>query len=321
MINTTSNIDLTNHSGKKVIFHEDQDFKKGKMDIKNILIKGKIKKYDAFLFFNPSSKEIILSAIITTLYRRRSYLYDANLKKPLNVVEKIIGYIKGFLINKSSALIVMHKNVDAYKKYYRIKDEKILYVPFKSNCYEIRDSIISEDHGYILSCGASHRDYSCFIEAIRDVSIPVKIVLPNKEKLFTHKTEFQEKNLPENVTVVRHNFSKESWYEILRKAKIVVIPIDKNCIQPAGISVYLEAMSLGKPTVISRGPSTDQIIANEALLVDRGDHQQLQAAIQKLINDEHLLKKISAAGKKYADSLEGVDRLMSDLRNVIVSGQ
>src|SRR5690606_6407492 len=117
--------------------------------------------------------------------------------------------------------------------------------------------------------------------------------------------------------IVRHDFSKASWLEYLRKSSFVVIPIDKDCIQPAGISLYLEAMSIGKPTIISINPSTDGLIDDQAVLVNRGDVAQLRAAIESLMKDSELRENLSKKGKDYALSLGGIERLTSNLKEII----
>lgn len=311
------NSNLTKYSDEFVTFSIEDCIKKGSLKIVSAMRKMKNEDIDALLLFNPGIKEIVLCVLARTVLRKKVFFFDANLKKPKTPIERIVFLTKGFMINQCNKFIVMHKDLSEYYRYYAIDKSKVEYVPFKSNCYEIRDTIEIEDGGYILSCGASHRDYDTLIKAVRETDIKVIIVLPNQAGAALHKSRLSEGDIPENVEIIRHDFSRNSWYDFLRKASIVVIPIDSDCIQPAGISVYLEAMSLGKPTIISKGPSTNGLIQDEAILVDRENPDQLKEAIESLERNRELRNFISEKGKEYALSLEGIDRLTRDLKKII----
>lgn len=214
---------------------------------------------------------------------------------------------------------MVHKDISLYKRYYGIPEAKARYIPFKANNYEIRDQFVSNDGGYILSCGASYRDYGCLISAAKKVALPIIILLPKADIAALHNTYVDIRDLPNNVSVIIHDMNKFSWNKYIANAKMIVIPIRKDCIQPAGISAYLECMMLGKPVIISRGPSTNQIVHdNMAMLYDPGDSEALAQCINRLIDDRMLCSKLAENGKNYALSLEGEMRLVKDIeRNVI----
>jgi len=319
MIKVISNVDLKNHSDENISFIYESFIDKKSFDLPLNIKYMKKNKIDAAIFFNPSFKEILFCFFSKFFLGKKSYLFDATLKKPRNLKQKLLCKAKGFLMNCCNKFIVVHKNLSDYYRYYGLDRNKTTYIPFKSNCFEILDNIISTDEGYLLSCGGSHRDYDTLIKAIRGINTKVIIVLPQENEASIHRTKLTTAHIPENVQIIRHNFSRESWYEYLRKSTAVVIPIETECIQPAGISVYLEAMSIGKPTIISQGPSTDDLIVDQALLVPRGDHEALRHAIEKLISDKQLQKELSEKGKSYALSLGGISRLINDIKGIIIS--
>jgi glycosyltransferase involved in cell wall biosynthesis len=317
MIKVLCNSNLTNYSDNDIIFLANNCANKGSLKISKIIKLIKKDKIDALLLFNPGIREILLCFIARKFIKIKVFLFDATLKKPRNFLESPILLLKGVMINSCNKFIAVHKDLTEYYKYYSINKNKVVYVPFKSNCYEIIDSIKVEDDGYILSCGASHRDYDTLIKAAQDIDKEVIIVLPHQVDALHHKSKLNSNSIPNNVRIVRHDFSRNSWYEYLRKASIVVVPIDSDCIQPAGISVYLEAMSIGKPTIVSRGPSTNGLIHDQAILVDRGDSNQLKDAILSLTENKNLRDEISQKGKEYALSLGGIERLINDLKKII----
>src|SRR5690606_29800672 len=147
---------------------------------------------DALLLFNPGIKEIILCVLTRTTLRKKVFFFDANLKKPKTSTEKVISQIKGRLINTCNRFIAMHKDLSDYYRYYSNDRSKGEYVSFKTNCYEVNDTIEIEAGGYILSCGASHRDYDTLIDATRETNRKVLIVLPNQAGAILHSSKLSE---------------------------------------------------------------------------------------------------------------------------------
>lgn len=101
--------------------------------------------------------------------------------------------------------------------------------------------------GYVLAVGSDgRRDYETLCAAAGDLALPVKIV--------TRKP--LPEILPPNVTVV-----KGSWHrpavddvelrELYRNAACVIVPL-KETLQPSGQSVTLQAMSCGRPVILTR---------------------------------------------------------------------
>ncbi len=101
--------------------------------------------------------------------------------------------------------------------------------------------------GYILAVGNdARRDYGTLVEAVRELDRPVKI-LTNREL---------PSNLPGNVEHVRGSFHRPAvtdaeLRELYRGAGVVVVPLVES-IQPAGQSVALQAMAMGKTVVMTR---------------------------------------------------------------------
>ena len=133
-----------------------------------------------------------------------------------------------------------------------------------------------------------------------------------------HNADLGESPLPANVEHLETHDGKLGWNRYMAESRVVVIPILPGVIQPAGVSVYLEAMALGKPVVITRGASTEGILDERlAMLVPPGDAPALRAAIVEVWNDESLRRSLGAAAKAYARSLGDHKRLVADLRDVI----
>jgi len=276
----------------------------------------KIRRYDVLLVFNADADAMLVAFLNRFILHSKTKVvfYDLNLHSPDNFKSKLFCMIKKILLSGVDNFLCMHKDMSSYQKYYNITEAKCTYIPFKANNYNILSKFVPKDGIYILSCGASYRDFNTLIEAITELDYPCKIVLPPENAAKSHNTHLEEKNLPKNVEIIRHDFDNNSWNRYIAEARLVVIPIQKRALQPAGISVYLEAMALGKPVIISEGTSTRGIITNnEAEIVPCEDSHSLASAIKKIWEDKEYRECLANNGKKYALSLEGEERLVKDI--------
>lgn len=280
-----------------------------------------LRKYDGLLVFNAGVDVTLIAFLARVLWRHRVsiFFYDTNLQAPRNIRTRIKCLIKAFLFSGVDKFLCMQKDTGGYESFYKIPRGKFVYIPFKANNVNILDKFVVTDGPYVLAAGASRRDYRTFIHAIEILGHPTIIVLPEASIAQFHNTDMDGRNLPQNVTVVRHNFEVNSWNTFLANARVVVVPIQQDAIQPAGISVYLEAMALGKPVVITDGPSTRDILTGEeAEIVPAADPGALAKAISRLWDNEGYRKLIGGRGREYALSLGGERRLLEDILKVMV---
>jgi hypothetical protein len=95
-------------------------------------------------------------------------------------------------------------------------------------------------------------------------------------------------------------------------ARAVVVPL-KNVYQPTGYSVTLQAMSCGKPVILSniKGLWTRTLLKDgeNCLLVPPGDAKALGAAIARVRADPVWAAKIGTAARKTALTHFGLDKI------------
>jgi glycosyltransferase involved in cell wall biosynthesis len=134
------------------------------------------------------------------------------------------------------------------------------------------------------------------------------------EEMQAHGTMPFSGNLPPNLRLELHSAGGlASFLQFIAGAKLVVIPRFKHDIASTGISTYLMAMGMGKCVILSRGPGAEDLLKDEALLVEPGNVQALAEAIRAMWDDDGRRKQIAAAGKLYADRCEGSLRLARDI--------
>lgn len=319
-----SNIKLTNRLPDKFSIDHFEIDRTNKVRYISSLIRllFRLKKYDILLAFNSDVDVMFIVFISKYLLMTKIFvvLFDTLLHRPHDLKSKLLSLAKGTFIKSADKLFVVHKDTSGYQKYYRISKNKFFYVPFKANNYNFLSKYKPKDGGYLLSCGASYRDYNTLLSAVRLYPVPTLIVLPQVNIARYHHTEFSNNNIPEHVKVIFHDFNEETWYEYISNAKAVAVPLLKKAIQPAGISVYLEAMAMGKPVIISEGTSTRGILnEDQAVIIPPEDAESLAHAIKKVWQDEDYRRHIAENGKKYALSLEGEERLVRDILQGVYS--
>lgn len=142
----------------------------------------------------------------------------------------------------------------------------------------------------ILSAGRSGRDYELLIEAVRGQDLMLHIICDQFPDSVTDR-------LPENVRVLKDCYH-DCYFEELDKCRFVVVPLKVSDIS-AGQMVLLQAMAMGKPTVISRTQTTiDYAQDGEGVLfVEPGDLPAMTDAIRRLATDDALCTEL---GKRAA---------------------
>lgn len=277
------------------------------------------KAASALFISNPEKEELLFIFLAKRLYRSRLkvFVFDLIMQDMSARNHTALARIKRRLLSAVDVFIFIHKDISGYEQNYAIPRSRSQYVPFKANNFDLAEKVIVRDGDYVVALGASQRDYKLLVDAVRESAIPLKIILP-EARIKAHRAHIGYDVLPENVQHVKAPVDRLAWSKYLAESRLVVIPIIPGTIQPAGISVYLEAMILGKPVVITRGASTEGILNdNLAVLVPPGNVQALRNAVTSVWNDGALRQRLSVNGRKYAVSLGDHERLLGDLRSVI----
>ena len=106
----------------------------------------------------------------------------------------------------------------------------------------------------------------------------------------------------------------EQVIEELRKSKIFCLSSDYEGMSNS----MIEAICVGLPIVSTKVSGTNELIKDgvNGLLVDIGDEQGMTAALEKLIQDEALMKQMGEANKQKA-SLFHIDTILNEWMKLI----
>jgi glycosyltransferase involved in cell wall biosynthesis len=318
-----SNVGLTNYYPDKIVVTQlDSIINVSKRFSFVPLLIDLCKNYDGMIFLNPSFDWAWRCMVIkiVLLGKIKIVFFDMLLPRPYSIGDYFRAYIKRIVFKFVDRFIFLHKDISGYFRYFRIEKNKCTYVPFKANNIDIISKYQITDNGYLLSCGASYRDYVLLAKALQHYSCHTTVVLPEDNLAGFHHSIIDETLFNDKVTIIRHDFSQESWYKILSECRAVVLPIRSDAIQCAGLSVYLEAMAFGKPVVITEGPATRDLLTEEsAAICPADDPVALSEAMKRVMEDENYRMRLIKNGYEYVHSLGGEDRLVKDILKVLVA--
>ena len=264
---------------------------------------------------------ICLAKLLLPGSRARIVSLDTVLPVPRRATraDRLKLWLKRTLFRQVHLFIEYFKDTAGYERHYGIPGDRFRYVPFKINRYERVLSTPTSDGEYIFCGGNTRRDFATLLQAVGGLSCPVKIVTMAESVITGHGSSLDERQLPPNVEVVRHDGS-DTFLEYIANARLVVLPIRRENISASGIGVYLASMALGKCVIISTGPAVNGVVpAGAALLVPPEDPPALRSAIERALVDDVLRTTTAAEGQRYALSLGGEDRLCASVLEVLAA--
>jgi glycosyltransferase involved in cell wall biosynthesis len=255
-------------------------------------------------------------------FRRRPELVsvDLVLRRAHNLKNSIRLIGKRILLRRFDHYIHYFRDLSAYSRVYGITAEKSSFVPFKANL-DLIEPLPPDGNGtYVLCFGQSMRDFDTFFEAIEAVGYPAAIPEPDFVLLRKHGSRFTRpmNKLPANVIILRDDKSGNAQKQMIRDARLVVLPILKTSMVASGIGTSLNSMLAGKCVIGTVGPGMSDIFTNEMLLVPPENPQALASMIRKAWEDGELRRRTAEAGQRLAKSLGGEQELYQRIIDAIV---
>ncbi|MGH9645284.1 MAG: glycosyltransferase family 4 protein [Bryobacteraceae bacterium] len=237
---------------------------------------------------------------------------DLVLRKPRNRAARLAAAAKRRLLARVDHFIHYFRDLNGYAQWYGIGAGRSSFVGFKPNLrYRYEPRVDAPEGEYVLCFGRSQRDYDTFLEAISGLGYPAAIPRPDFAALRAHDSRFTWplERMPSNVRILEDDGSQEAMVRAIEGARIVALPLLSSTLAASGISVYLNAMLLNKPVVISAGPGVSDVLTGEARIVPPENPGALAEAIARLWTDDAQRRAIAAAGQRYARSLGGEPEL------------
>lgn len=181
--------------------------------------------------------------------------------------------------------------------------------------YDTKSDRFKSDIHNIVSVGSDpSRDYDTLVNANVDADINIVTSLSvdvpgSKDNIIVHQGDFYS-----------HKLDDKGIRDLYSAADIIVVPL-KDVYQPSGYSVTLQAMACGKPVILSRikGLWTPELLINNenCILVEPENAAALTEAIQRLLTDTELRKKISLQARETVENEFSLTNMFSSLENLV----
>lgn len=219
----------------------------------------------------------VYAVLANLLLRRKSAFILNTYKVPLNGNGALKSRINDRLLVKAiksatGVIAISSSQARALRSY----NTNTLWVPFASDVSwwtpGLPNYAYLSSHGigyrdYVLVMGDVYRDEATSLKALRDLEQPILRVTRNLQTASAARAAFKEFNIKHGDVLV--NVSFELLREIYRGARAVLIPA-KSSLYPAGMTSLTEAMSCGRPVMISAGQTTEGYVkdGHDAFVLD-----------------------------------------------------
>jgi glycosyltransferase involved in cell wall biosynthesis len=275
---------------------------------------------DAMVFAHPG-KYLAALCFLARLFTPRSRLlyYDVLVPVANRWDQRLLRALYLALVRRADLILTVQRDTTDYCGLLRLPENRFRYIGFKANSWEDADAVAAGrrtagNGTYVLACGQSYRDYATFAAAMEQAGLPAVILVPKRTDLLRHGSLPPAPSSSGNVQIVEHDGTRASWLEFLLGARVVVIPLRPDVVQPAGVSVYLEAMNLSRPVVVSAGPATRLMLDHSiAGVVQPGCAAELAKETLRLWHDAELRAARVSRALAYLTPLGGVQRMSRDI--------
>lgn len=176
--------------------------------------------------------------------------------------------------------VLSTEEIERFPRQWGISPERVAFTPW---CYTLPREEVDKpglEDGGVFAGGNSMRDYSALIEAAHELPEQVTIAANLR----------RNDVLPPNVSI--GSVSHSRYVELMRKASVVVVPLQQGADRSAGQQTYLNAMAMGKTVVVTDSPGTRDYIRDgeTGIVVPPGRSKELAAAIKWALNPANRMR-------------------------------
>lgn len=259
--------------------------------------------------------QLVLARRLLPGFNRPIVAIDLIFRRPSTPKSRLSHLFKRRPLAGADLYINFFRDARGVSEVYGIPPERCTYVPFKVNLDPAEVAAAHRTEEFVLTFGRSMRDFDTFFAAMERVPYPGAIPEVDPAALRAHGAKFDRpvEALPENVRRLSDDGTSHAQLDMLRRAKLVVIPVVKASFVASGISTALNAMALGKCVIGSAGPGMTDIFTDEIIAVPPEDPATLAEAIRTAWTDDALRERTAAAGLRTAKALGGEADLVQRL--------
>lgn len=197
----------------------------------------------------------------------------------INIYRFSLKKVQGVIVNSSG-------EIAPYAKELNLPESRFFFIPWPSN---INNPLIIKEHNKtILAAGRSHRDWETFFKAVAPLDLSC-VVIADKDSIKGLK-------VPDNVELLT-DVSYSDYIQRVKQAMVVVVPLLESQ-RSTGQVVFLEAMSYGKPTIVTDVTGVKDYLVDQcnSMLYKIGDSASLREAILRMTRNDKMREKIATEG-------------------------
>lgn len=272
--------------------------------VRAIIIALKAKRDQIIVVQDDTASSIFIACILFILFKKNKVIC-LNMMDSLhsNLIKRIL-YKYAFRRMYAST---NNKSVtDLYCSLYKLPQENFFFLP---DCIAnwgmkiLKDSVKSEDRGYIFSGGSTFRDWDLFIEVAKR--------LPQYKFIgVARKSGFPQKEMSENIEMY-FDVNEKIFNDFLKNSRLVFMPIKVKT--QGGQIVIFKAGLYHKPVVTTNTAAIQTYIENgrNGLLTKFKDVQDAVRAIEYIMSDTEIRNKFSE--QLYHDIIQFTPSYFTDL--------
>jgi glycosyltransferase involved in cell wall biosynthesis len=172
--------------------------------------------------------------------------------------------------------------LDRFPATWGVDPDRVWFTPFHTTVWDLDQP--TRDDGYVFAGGDPLRDYATLLAAERRTGHPLRIA--------------SRREPPRSEPGLRIAAEDPGDYErLLLGATVVVVPLRDDPYRSAGQQSYLNAMAVGKPTIVTDVAGVrDHLVPGEhALVVPPGDAGALSDALAWCLHPDHRAEALEMA--------------------------
>ena len=276
--------------------------------LRALRVASSLRRYDVILSVGESSALVLLWLKRLLGFRTPIVVWDPALGGEWPVRERILRYV---LPRADRVLVVGANQANFITQIYGGNCRVAVIHHWEDTSFFAPQHAASD--GYILSVGNDvARDFATLVDAV--ATLPCEIVIKTNRRIK------RADDLPPNVRVVAERISFEALRDLYARARFVVIPI-KKAVHASGVNSILEAMAMGKATIVSDSPGICDFVRNgeNSIVVPPGDPDALSRAIATLLADPTQAEKLGRRARTFVEANFSLDRFAERLAAELAS--
>jgi glycosyltransferase involved in cell wall biosynthesis len=188
----------------------------------------------------------------------------------------------------SCALVQRTCEVESYSRAFGLRSSMFRFVPYHSTTFDFELDV--RDDGYIFAGGDAARDYPLLIEAVRN--LPYRVIIAALQR-----GHFTSISIPKNVEIV--SVPGSEFLNLMAHARLLVLPLKWRPQHVGGQQTYLNAMTMGKPIIVTDLNANDYITSGvTGILTPAGDVRALKDSITMVMEDRDFAYSLGREAKK-----------------------